>query len=231
MVTAAPAFLEEVKEAWVRTEVRRELHERFDLWLDSVGKVVKEESPSLEALTWRPWAVLARRQELTAMVTEALVKRSHQQALEQKSMPCPQCGHMLQARASVSRTVDTLVGEATLERPYFYCVGCGRGVHPLDETLELAGRRKAVGYSRSWDPAWPPRFPFETAQELFSQLTGLSLSGHTTHEVVGEVGQGLGVPEVSPTAEEIVQRVAEVAQGKKQPPILVLGLDGAHVPK
>ena len=51
MVTAAPAFLEEVKEAWVRTEVRRELHERFDLWLDSVGKVVKEESPSLEALS------------------------------------------------------------------------------------------------------------------------------------------------------------------------------------
>ena len=164
------------------------------------------------------------------MVTEALVKRSHQQALEQKSMPCPQCGHMLQARASVSRTVDTLVGEATLERPYFYCVGCGRGVHPLDETLELAGRRK------QWDiqeagTRLATEVPFETAQELFSQLTGLSLSGHTTHEVVGEVGQGLGVPEVSPTAEEIVQRVAEVAQGKKQPPILVLGLDGAHVPK
>jgi hypothetical protein len=231
MVTAAPAFLEEVKEAWVRTEVRRELHERFDLWLDSVGKVVKEESPSLEALSLEALtrAVLARRQELTAMVTEALVKRSHQQALEQKSMPCPQCGHMLQARASVSRTVDTLVGEATLERPYFYCVGCGRGVHPLDETLELAGRRK------QWDiqeagTRLATEVPFETAQELFSQLTGLSLSGHTTHEVVGEVGQGLGVPEVSPTAEEIVQRVAEVAQGKKQPPILVLGLDGAHVP-
>ena len=191
MVTAAPAFLEEVKEAWVRTEVRRELHERFDLWLDSVEKVVKEESPSLEPLTR---AVLARRQELTAMVTEALVKRSHQQALEQKSMPCPQCGHMLQARTSVSRTVETLVGEATLERPYFYCIGCGRGVHPLDETLELAGHRK------QWDiqeagTRLATEVPFETAQELFSQLTGLSLSAHTTHEVVGEVGQGLGVPE------------------------------------
>ena len=94
----------------------------------------------------------------------------------------------------------------------------------------MAGRRK------QWDiqeagTRLAAEVPFETAQELFSQLTGLSLSGHTTHEVVGEVGQGLGVPEVSPTAEEIVQRVAEVAQGKKQPPILVLGLDGAHVPK
>ena len=72
--------------------------------------------------------------------------------------------------------------------------------------------------------------PFTTAQELFSQLTGLSLSGHTTHEVVGEVGQGLGVLEVSPTAEEIVQRVAAVAPSKQQPPIMVLAIDGAHVP-
>ena len=102
MVTAAPAFLEEVREAWVRTEVRRELHERFDFWLDSVEEMVKEEPPSLEALTRAVWAT---RQELTAMVAEALVKRSHQQALEQKSMPCPQCGHLLQARASVARSV------------------------------------------------------------------------------------------------------------------------------
>ena len=122
MVTAAPAFLDEVREAWVRSEVRSELHERFDLWLDSVEEGVKEEPPSLEALTRAVWA---RRQGLTATVTEALVKRSHQQALEQKSMPCPQCGHMLQARASVSRAVETLVGEVTLERPYFYCVGWG----------------------------------------------------------------------------------------------------------
>ena len=65
---------------------------------------------------------------------------------------------------------------------------------------------------------------------MFSQLTGMSLSDHTTHQVVGELGQDLGVLEVSPTAEEIGQRVAEVAEGKKQPPIMVLAMDGAHVP-
>ena len=72
--------------------------------------------------------------------------------------------------------------------------------------------------------------PFETAQELFSQLTGLNLSDHTTHQVVGELGQNLGVLEVSPTGEEIGQRVAEVAEGKKQLPIMVLAIDGVHVP-
>ena len=42
------------------------------------------------------------------------------------------------------------------------------------------------------------------------------MSGHTTHEVVGEVSQALGVLEVSPTAEEIVQRVAAVAPSKQR---------------
>ncbi|HZA21090.1 MAG TPA: ISKra4 family transposase, partial [Dehalococcoidia bacterium] len=121
------------------------------------------------------------------------------------------------------------MGEVALERPYFYCLKCKQGSYPLDEALELAERRK------QWDiqeagAKLAAEVPFETAQELFWQLTGLSLSDHTTHEVVGEVGRGLGVLEVSPTAEEIAQRVASVAQGKKQPPIMVLAIDGAHVP-
>ncbi len=121
------------------------------------------------------------------------------------------------------------MGEVSLERPYFYCLECKQGFYPLDEALELAERRK------QWDiqeagARLAAEVPFETAQELFSQLTGLSLSDHTTHEVVGEVSRGLGVLDVSPTAEEIVQRVALVAQGKKQLPIMVLAIDGAHVP-
>jgi hypothetical protein len=187
---------------------------------------VKEDAPSLDALTR---AVLANRQDLTAQVTEALVQQRHRQALHQKTSPCPQCGRLLPARGLVFRTVETLVGEVSLERPYFYCLGCKQGFYPLDEVLELAERRK------QWDiqeagAKLAAEVPFETAQELFSQLTGLSLSDHTNHEVVGEVGQGLGVLEVSPTAEEIAQRVALVVQGKKHLPIMVLAIDGAHVP-
>jgi len=226
MVTASVLVLEEPTPDWITTPTRRELHESFDLWLETLEEAVKEELPSLDALTK---AVLASRQELTAQVTEALVRQRHAQALGQKNAPCPQCGRMLPARGLVSRTVETLVGEVALERSYFYCLECKQGFYPLDEALELSERRK------QWDiqeagARLAAEVPFETAQELFSQLTGLSLSDHTTHEVVGEVGQGLGVLEVSPTAEEIAQRVAQIAEGKKQPPILVLAIDGAHVP-
>jgi hypothetical protein len=226
MVTAPVLALEEPTSDWTKVPTRRELHESFDLWLDSLEEAVKEEPPSLEVLTR---AVLASRQELTGQVTEALVRQRHAQALEQKNAPCPRCGRLLPARGLVSRTVETLVGEVAVERPYFYCLKCHQGFYPLDEALELAQRRK------QWDiqeagARLAAEVPFETAQELFSQLTCLSLSDHTTHEVVGEVGWGLGVLEVSPTAEEIAQRVATVAQGKKQPPIMVLAIDGAHVP-
>jgi hypothetical protein len=226
MVTASVLVLEEPTPDWIKTPTRRELHESFDLWLDTLEEAVKEELPSLDALTS---AVLARRQELTAQVTEALVRQRHAQALGQKNAPCPQCGRLLPARGLVSRTVETLVGEVSLERPYFYCLGCKLGFYPLDEGLELSERRK------QWDiqeagARLAAEVPFETAQELFWELTGLSLSGHTAHEVVEELGQGLGVLDVSPTAEEIAQRVSKVAEGKKQPPIMVLAIDGAHVP-
>jgi hypothetical protein len=218
--------LEEPTPDWTRVPTRRELHESFDLWLDGLEEAVKEEPPSLEVLTN---AVLAKRQELTAQVTEALVRQRHAQALEQKNGPCPHCGRLLPARGLVSRTVETLVGDVSLERPYFYCLGCKQGFYPLDQALELSERRK------QWDiqeagARLAAEVPFETAQELFAQLTGLTLSDHAAHEVVGEVGRGLGVLEVSPTAEEIVQRVASMAQGQKQPPIMVLAIDGAHVP-
>jgi Uncharacterised protein family (UPF0236) len=226
MVTAPVLAAEEARPAWAKDQTRRELHECFDDWLDTLEEAVKEEPASLDALAK---SVFASRQELTAMITEALVQQRHRQARHQKTAPCPQCGRLLPARALVPRTVETLVGEVLLQRPYFYCLECKRGFYPLDEDLELSEHRK------QWDiqeagAKLAAEVPFETAQELFSQLTGLSLSDHTTHQVVEELGQDLGVLDVSPTAKEIAQRVSEVAEGKKQPPIMALAIDGAHVP-
>jgi hypothetical protein len=116
-----------------------------------------------------------------------------------------------------------------LARPYFYCPPCQQGFAPLDEALQLSERRK------QWDrqkagARWAAEVPFETAQELFAELTGLSLSGHTVHAVVGELSHELDVLEVSPTAAAIAERVAELAAGKTWRPVLVLAIDGAFVP-
>jgi hypothetical protein len=79
-----------------------------------------------------------------------------------------------------------MVGEVCLSRPYFYCPSCQQGFAPLDDALQLSERRTP------WDmqqaaARWAAEVPFETAQELFRQLTGLSLSDHTIHAVAGEL--------------------------------------------
>jgi hypothetical protein len=226
MASAAVLLLEEFRDAQRRTEVRQRLHDRFDHWLERVEAYVKEPTPTLEELTA---AVLALRQELTQAVTEGLVEQAHRPALAQRTAACPQCGQMLSARGPQDRTVETLVGAIRLRRPYFYCARCQFGTTPLDEALQLTERRKQPDVQRA-AVQLTKEVPYETACELFEELTGLPLSAHTAHEVTQAVAEGLTVLEVAPSREEILAKIASVAEGRPWRPILVLAIDGAEVP-
>ena len=226
MATAAVIAWDETRQACAKTRARQELHAYRDRWLESVEANMPDDTPSLEALTQ---AVLARRQELTGKITEVLVAQRHAQGLHQRIMPGPHGQRPLPARPAPPRSVHTMVGEVSLTRPYFYCPDCQQGFAPLDEARQLSERRT------QWDmqqaaARLAAEVPFETAQELFTQLTGLSLSDHTIQAVAGELSQELGVLEVSPTAAQMAQCVAEMAVGKTWRPIVVLAIDGAFVP-
>lgn len=226
MTAAAVISFEEARQSYAQTRARQQLHAYLDGWLDRVEAYRPDDTPSLQELTH---AVFALRQELTGKITEALVAQRHAQVLHQRTLPCPHCQRLLSARPAPPRTVHTMVGEGSLARPYFYCPQCQQGFVPLDDALQLSERRT------QWDlqqaaARLAAEVPFATAQELFAQLTGLSLSDHTIHAVAGELSQELGVLEVSPTAAEIAQLVAEMAAGKTWRPIMVLAIDGAFVP-
>jgi hypothetical protein len=226
MASAAVLSLEEFRDAQRRTEVRQRLHDRFDRWLERVEDHVKEPTPPLEELTA---AVLALRQELTQAVTESLVEQAHRAALEQRTAVCSQCGQTLSARSLQERTVETLVGAVRLRRPYFYCEPCQRGTAPLDELLQVTGRRKQPDVQRA-TVKLTQEVPYETACELFEELTGLPLSAHTAHAVTQEVAAGLTVLDVAPSREAVLAKIASVAAGRPWRPILVLAIDGADVP-
>ena len=226
MAAAAVISFEETRQSFAKPRVRQQLHAYLDGWLDRLEANMPEEPPSLEALTH---AVFSMRQELTGWITQALVEQQHACVLHQRTMPCPQCQCILPARPAQPRTVHTMVGEVSLSRPYFYCTHCQQGFAPLDDALQLSERRT------QWDlqqaaARLAAEVPFATAQELFTQLTGLSLSNHTMHAVAGELSHELGVLDVSPTAAQIADRVAEMAAGKPWRPVLVLAIDGAFVP-
>lgn len=226
MVSAAVVPLQDYRQAQEWKETRQRLRERFDEWLDKLEAEVSEDKPSLEELTQ---AAFALGPELTGMVTESLIENRYSDALEQQTMSCPACGRVLRARAAPTRTVETMVGRMSLRRPYFYCVGCERGYYPLDEALKLSERTKQWDMQKA-GAKLAAEMPYEKAQKLFKELTGLTLSDHTAHDVVDEVGHGLGVLDVSPTAKEVSERIAKVSRGKRWRPVLVLAIDGAHVP-
>jgi hypothetical protein len=226
MATAAILSFEETRQAFAKTRSRQQLHAQLDRWLDGLEAHMPEDPPSLEELTQ---AVFAMRQQLTGKITEALVEQLPAPIRQQRTMRCPDCHLLLPARTAPPRTVHTMVGEVSLSRPYFYCPDCQKGIAPLDDALQLSARRT------QWDlqqaaARLAAEVPYATAQELFTKLTGLSLSDHTIYAVAGELSDELGVLDVSPTAAEMARRVAEMAAGQTWRPVMVLAIDGAFVP-
>ncbi len=226
MGAAAIMSLAEVRERKQRAEFRRQLHERVDHWCDALEEKVTEPKPTFEHLTRAVWEL---RQELTGSVTEALLEHRWRAEQERTIAPCPRCGRAVAARGVVSRTLETVVGEGELARPYFYCVPCGQGFAPLDTALGVAPGRKQFDVHQAV-ARLTVEVPYETACELVTELTGVKVSAQTAHTLTNEVAAGVGVLEVAPPREEIAAKGAAVAAGKHRRPIMVLASDGAHVP-
>jgi hypothetical protein len=218
--------LAEVRERKQQAEFRRHVHERLDQWLEALEEHMTEPKPTLEQLTRAVWE---RRQELTGRLTTALLERRYEAEQGQRSAPCPQCGRIVAARAVVSRRVSTLVGGVEVDRPYFYCVPCGHGFAPLDAALGLAAGRKRFDLQRA-AAKLTAEVPYETARELFAELTGMKLGTERLQTLTNPVAEGVGVLDVAPPRGEIEEQVATVAAGRRQRPVLVLAIDGAQVP-
>jgi hypothetical protein len=226
MASAARLSREEFRDTRRRGEIRQRLHDRFDQWLDGLDARVKASQPTLEELTQ---AVFARRQEVTPAVAEGLVDQRHRALVEQRTAACPRGGQTVAARGPQERTVETLVGAIRRQRPDFYGERCQLGTVPLDEALQVTERRTPADVQKA-AVQLTQEVPYETAGELFEELTGLSLSAHTAHEVPQAGAGGLTVWEVAPRREEILAKITAVATGQPWRPLLVLAIDGAEVP-
>src|SRR5262249_56159706 len=72
--------------------------------------------------------------------------------------------------------------------------------------------------------------PYETAQDLLRELSGVGLSTARMHELTNTVAEGLSVLDVTPPREEVLAKIAAVAEGRRWRPIGVLAIDGADLP-
>jgi hypothetical protein len=218
--------LDEVRARKQWESLRQQLHARFDQWLDRLEEQWPEAEPTLTAVTETVWDL---RQALTGSLAETIVAHTHQDEYTRQQSHCPQCNLLLTARASVPRTVETMVGPVQLERPYFYCRSCHRGVYPLDEVLGLTAGRIQLDVQQV-AAKLVTEVPYDEAHALFRDLTGLGLGSERMHTLTNHVAEGLTVLDVAPSRDEIERRITEVAAGRWRRPVVVLGIDGAYVP-
>ena len=170
MGSAEVISLSEVRASSQWQRLRDDLHTRFDQWLDRLQEHLPNPQTRLAEVTEAVWKL---RQELTGGLSETIVAHAHSGELTRQSARCPQCDRRLTARPVVARTVETMVGPVQVERPYFYCTsGCG-GVYPFDQVLDLAPGRKQLDVQQAAAQV-AIEMPYEEAQTLFSDLTGVA---------------------------------------------------------
>jgi len=105
----------------------------------------------------------------------------------QESAPCPCCGNLLKRHSVNAKTLHTMQGSITLERPYFYCHRCKAGYYPLDHALELA--EEAYQYDLQEKMLHLSiESPYGISADLFKKLTGIAPSGHCLHETLNRIG-------------------------------------------
>jgi hypothetical protein len=227
MAEAAILNLESYRQEALEQKFRERIHKELDKWLDLLENVMDErEKPS--GLWGITEGIRKQREVLMGTVAREWIEKEYASYLDQEYANCPICGRWLKRQDVCQRTLETMIGEVTIHRPYFYCSVCRHGFYPLDEALGLSSRRKQYDVQEAAADL-AKEMPYEKASQLFTKLSGVSMSDHVMHEVANAAGDELSVLDVSPTPGEIAARIQEVSVGKKWRPIMVLAIDGADV--
>lgn len=164
-----------------------------------------------------------------AILQEVISSRSIAEKARQNYV-CPECGRSLSRQRKLRpRTIESLHGEISIERPYFYCKGCKRGYQPLDEALGIAPQRKQYDLQRAAVELFT-EVPFERASKIFERLTGIKMTDHCLQDVASEMGEAADIVRVLPSRNNVERIIEEASHSQVWRPVLVVAGDGACLP-
>ena len=208
-------------------ETRAMAHRALDEWIDALAPFFRSAvPPKLSELSQH---VQKTRLEFLGACLEAAVEKLYAPYLEQEQATCPHCRKRLWRKRFDDQTISTMQGCFTLKRPYFYCSRCRYGFHPIDEALELAPEEHQYDVQEQTTRLGAD-LPFERAAEHFSRVSGVTAGSHFTHETLTAIGESASLDLVIPQREEIERRIAEARGDDRVRPVLVVAVDGAHIP-
>jgi len=142
---------------------------------------------------------------------------------------CPNCSKKCSFHSNVKRSLESLHGNLTIERPYFYCDTCAKGFAPFDAKMNLAPQVNQYDLQMGAAELLT-EVPYATAERLFKRLTGKSISNHSIHGIGSRLGEVARKEDVFPSRKKIEALIEEASSGRSWRPVLVVSADGAHEP-
>ena len=110
-----------------RTELKQEMLEMAEARIEELLDWNEgNERPTLSQIEEQ---VLKWRQKVSEGVTEQLI--GNQEAIKPEGgVLCPGCGQKMEYKDAKRKQITSWVGELTLERAYYYCSSCKKGLFP-----------------------------------------------------------------------------------------------------
>ena len=174
--------------------------------------------------------------QLARMLAVELVEESLAKRAEEKTEweCCPKCDKRLQSKGFKDRQIKSIIGVIKWERRVGRCSNkCAIGqVAPLDKELGLASNQKSDNGLQQVACLVAIFVPYETAEMLMKQLTGIKVSSQTIWEWVQSAGERMRTS---------LERELEALAARKLPEVeamsaeiagqtLLMGADGVMVP-
>jgi hypothetical protein len=151
-----------------------------------------------------------------------------QPTLSRWPQPCPNCGQYAQVQSWRARTLTTVCGRITFERPWFVCRDCQHGFSPVDRTLELRARSRLSEGLCEWIIGLGASMSFAEAAYWLDKLTGLEVSPETVRQQTEQRGHEMEV--VQQQVSKQVKETQEPATAVDPAPgALVVQTDGVMV--
>ena len=217
-------YLEQPKVTNSQEEWRTVFFDYFDTKLDQI-----EQEYKMDNLADISKAIFQERSEILGRLILGFIEKKFSDFLNQETYSCLKCSKQLGSRGKRPKTIQTLAGKFELLRPYFYCIDCQIGYYPLDEALCLSKSSKQ--YDVQDIEAWlSSETTYEVASETYERITGDKLSEQHMYETTNAIGEGLDILDVCPSKETINKLIDEMSEGKFRRPIIMIAIDGAHIP-
>lgn len=147
-------------------------------------------------------------------------------AVGQRTLPCS-CGRQARYRELRAKTVLTVLGAATIARPYYLCPHCQQGQFPADRELDVADTEFSPGVRRMQALVGQDA-PFDRGREQMHMLAGLEVTTKSVERVAEAIGADIARCEDEQAA-RAVQLELPIIIGPPVP-VLYIELDGTGVP-